>query len=453
MYFIRTGYSMKYFMNEIAAIGALKQVQAKRDMVPCAVVVLLAVNVLIALQILNRAYTLLVGCLLSAFLLFLLFLRRGETFLPPARTRKHLEFDVAQLLEREVVHLESTEARSVLQGRVILVTGAAGSIGMELCKQLLNYEPALLIAVDTNETGLFDLVEGLRSRSHPWVAHLSPFIGDITDTRRMTRLFAENSPEIVFHAAAYKHVPLLEAYPDLAIRTNVLATYGLCRLAREYNVARFVFVSTDKATEPVSVLGATKRVGEMIVAALAASTEHSTRFCSVRFGNVIGSRGSVVPIFTQQIEQGGPLTVTDPEATRYFMTIPEACGLVLLTSAIAEQGGLYLLHMGHPVRIVDLATKMIRLSGMRAGRDINVVYTGLRPGERLHETLVAADEELIPTSQSKILRVTCKSSLPTLATISQWMQRLEESLQHDDIEQQRAHLFEIVHNHTLACLL
>ncbi|MDQ2886057.1 MAG: polysaccharide biosynthesis protein [Chloroflexota bacterium] len=451
---------MKYFIDTITALHAPKETPKNHGiaqllqerclaLLPYGVVALLLFNIVIALQFLSRVYTLVLSCVLGACLLFLLMLQRVESASSRVRARKHLEIDVADLLERGVVPLETSEARSALKGRVILVSGAAGSIGMELCRQLLDYEPALLIALDMNETGLFDLVEGLRSRAHPQIAHLYPFIGDITDMQRMTRLFAEKSPDIVFHAAAYKHVPMLEEYPDLAIRTNVLGTYRLCCLAQEYGVARFVFISTDKATEPVSVLGATKRVGEMIVEALAKSTQSPTRFCSVRFGNVIGSRGSVVPIFTQQIEQGGPLTVTDPEATRYFMTIPEACELVILTSVIAEQGGLYLLNMGHPVRILDLALKMIRLSGLREGRDIGVVYTGLRPGERLHETLIAVDEELIPTANSKILGVMNKRSMPTLATIIQWMGSLEVSLQQEDVVQQRAHLFEIVRDRKL----
>src|SRR6266566_3445236 len=343
-----------------------------------------------------------------------------------------------------IVPMDVAEACAFLKGQVILVTGAAGSVGSELCRQLLDCEPGLLIALDTNETGLFDLVEALRSRSHPHVSCLHPFIGDIADLRRMQRLFAEKRPDIVFHAAAYKHVPLLEQFPDLAIRTNAIATYHLCRLAQECGVARFVFISTDKAAEPVSVMGASKRLGEMIVQAVAKSMDDMTRFCAVRFGNVIGSRGSVVPIFTQQIEQGGPLTITDPQATRYFMTIPEACGLVIMASTMHSQGDLYLLNMGDPVRIIDLAVKMIRLSGLRIGQDISIVYTGLRAGERLHETLVSTDEEVQPTANSHILSITQKGNLPDLETIMQWIESLEESLEQRDGSQLREHLFEIV---------
>ncbi len=358
------------------------------------------------------------------------------------------EIDVAKLLGRQVVPLKSSKAEKALRGKCILVTGAAGSIGSELCWQLLNYLPGSVIALDTNETGLFDLLESLRA--HPASSRLRATIGDITDAEYMEQLFALHKPDIVFHAAAYKHVPLLEDHPDQAIRTNVLATYRLCVLAQEHGVSRFVFVSTDKAAEPTSVLGASKRLGEMIIQSLAQAGLGDTCFCAVRFGNVIGSRGSVVPLFTKQIEQGGPVTVTDPEATRYFMTIPEACGLVIYTAALAAQGGLYVLDMGEPVRIVDLAEKMIRLRGLREEQDISIVYTGLRPGERLHEALVAEGETLVQTTYSKILSVTYRYSLPTVKDIACWMQRLEQELRHGEREQLRRRLLSMIHEYELA---
>jgi len=361
------------------------------------------------------------------------------------------ELNAADLLEREVVSLQISKAHPTLKGQVILVTGAAGSIGSELCRQLLNYEPKAVIALDTNETGLFDLAENLCS--HSYAAHLRLHIGDITDVRGMAQLFAQEQPHIVFHAAAYKHVPLLEQFPEQAIRTNALATYHLCCLAQEHAVARFIFISTDKAAEPTSVMGASKRFGEMIVQALAKSANGITCFCTVRFGNVMGSRGSVIPVFVRQIELGGPITVTDPDATRYFMTIPEACGLVILTAAVADRGGLYLLDMGHPVRIMDLAIKMTRLRGLRVGRDIPIVYTGLRPGERLHETLVAANEELIPTAYQKVFCITQSDDLPTLTTVTQWIHTLEASLYHESGAQLREHLFEIVRRRELEVLI
>jgi FlaA1/EpsC-like NDP-sugar epimerase len=446
---------MKFFMNAIKGPRVFKEGLIHRgitrylqgrgiSILLCVSAGVLGFNVAVAIHLLSGTLVLPLGAILCGLSLSCVFLCRLQISSPVKRVRNPHEIDVADLLEREIVPMKIAEACAFLKGQVIVVTGAAGSIGSELCKQLLNCEPGLLVALDTNETGLFDLVEGLRSRSHPHVACLQPFIGDIADAQRMARLFAEKRPNIVFHAAAYKHVPLLEQFPDLAIRTNALATYHLCRLAQQYQVARFVFISTDKAAEPVSVMGATKRLGEMIVQAVAKSTHGKTRFCAVRFGNVIGSRGSVVPVFAQQIERGGPLTVTDPRATRYFMTIPEACGLVIQASAFQDQGGLYLLDMGNPVRIIALAEKMIQMCSLRAGLDIPIVYTGLRPGERLHETLVAADEELKPTVNSKILCIVQKGTLPNFETIIHWVDSLEESLQYIDSSQIRERLFEIV---------
>ncbi len=314
---------MKYFGKSNTAALPLKSASMSRrassfqyrrslSVALYAFVALLGFNAAVAVQLLSSIYSLPLDVVLCGLLLTFLLFGRSKIASPTPHIRNPYEINVANLLEREVVPLEMSEAYAALKGQVILVTGAAGSIGSELCKQLLNCEPELLIALDVNETGLFDLAEGLRSRAHPQVARLYPFIGDITDVQRISRLFVEKRPTVVFHAAAYKHVPLLEQYPDLAIRTNTLATYHLCRLARQYEVAHFVFISTDKAAEPVSVMGASKRLGEMIVQSLANSPDGVTRFCAVRFGNVIGSRGSVVPIFAQQIEQGGPLTVTDP---------------------------------------------------------------------------------------------------------------------------------------------
>jgi FlaA1/EpsC-like NDP-sugar epimerase len=245
----------------------------------------------------------------------------------------------------------------------------------------------------------------------------------------------------VFHAAAYKHVPLLERHPHHAVRTNVLGTYRLCRLAQEYAVSCFVFISSDKAADPVNVLGASKRIGELIVQAMAYDAPSETRFCAVRFGNVIGSRGSVVPTFIKQIERGGPITVTDPETTRFFMTIPEACGLVVLTSTLAESGSLFLLDMGEPVRIVDLATKMTRLRGLRVDRDIAIRFTGLRPGERLHEMLTSPNETLVASRYEKILHVMDGHQTLSLDNLRQQLAALEERLERTDGARVREELF------------
>jgi FlaA1/EpsC-like NDP-sugar epimerase len=349
------------------------------------------------------------------------------------------EVNVADLLGREVVSLQAGEAQAMLHDKVIMVTGAAGSIGSELCRQLLDFAPRRLIALDNNETGLFDLAESLSESDS--LDRLYTRIGDVTSQTDMASLFREERPEIVFHAAAYKHVPLLERHPHHAVRTNVLGTYRLCRLAQEYAVSCFVFISSDKAADPVNVLGASKRIGELIVQAMARDAASETRFCAVRFGNVIGSRGSVVPTFMKQIERGGPITVTDPETTRFFMTIPEACGLVVLTSTLAESGSLFLLDMGEPVRIVDLATKMTRLRGLRVDRDIAIRYTGLRPGERLHEMLTSPNETLVASRYEKILHLVDEHQTPSLDSLRQRLAALEERLELTDGARVREELF------------
>jgi FlaA1/EpsC-like NDP-sugar epimerase len=349
---------------------------------------------------------------------------------------------VAELLGREVVVLHSPASFDLLRGKTVLVTGAAGSIGSELCRQLLEYEPELVIALDTNETGLFDLREVLHL--YPGGSRLRVQLGDITDLVNIEHLLQRYRPQIIFHVAAYKHVSLLEQYPEQAARINILGTFHLSRLARKYEAERFVFISTDKAAEPTSVMGASKRVGELIMQSLVRSDGHNTRFSAVRFGNVIGSRGSVVPIFTRQIERGGPITVTDPQATRYFMTIPEACGLVILSASLAEAGKIYLLDMGEPVRIVDLAQKMILAHKREGQRKIPIQYIGLRPGERLHEQLVASDEKLYATSHDKIFSITSKEELPSLEMITLWTRKLEEGLSNGSVEQLHQLVFSFV---------
>lgn len=343
-----------------------------------------------------------------------------------ARSEYLRDVNVADLIGREVVALESDETSHLIAGKIVLVTGAAGSIGSELCRQVVRLRPKRLIALDNNETGLFDLVEGLHREGFARDI-MMPRIGDITDQEALDSLFRDQRPEVVFHAAAYKHVPLLEEHPHQAARTNVLGTYYLCRAAQRYGVARFIFISSDKAADPVNVLGESKRMGELIVQSMAqADGGKTTLFSAVRFGNVIGSRGSVVPTFQRQIEVGGPVTVTDPGVTRYFMTIPEACGLVLLAATLADQSSLFLLDMGEPVKIADLAAKMIRMKGLRIGQDIALVFTGLRPGEKMHEALTATGEHLERTRYPKILQVVDMPAPPAPTKLDQWMDEFTE---------------------------
>ncbi len=351
------------------------------------------------------------------------------------------DIHVAELLGREVVSLYSPVSFDLLHGQTVLVTGAAGSIGSELCRQLLEYEPEQVIALDTNETGLFDLNEELRLC--PGGSRLRVQLGDIADPVNMERVLRRFRPQIIFHVAAYKHVSLLEQHPEQAVRINMLGTFYLCRLAQRYDVERFIFISTDKAAEPKSIMGASKRFGELVVQSLVQS-KSKTCFSAVRFGNVIGSRGSVVPIFSRQIERGGPVTITDPEATRYFMTIPEACGLVILSATLAEAGKIYLLDMGEPVRIADLAQKMILAHSPEKQYSIPIRYIGLRQGERLHEQLIASDEKLYATSYDKIFSITSSEELPPLKMITQWVCELEESLRNGHSEQLSQLVFSFV---------
>jgi len=326
---------------------------------------------------------------------------RGELARGAARLSQIRLVDLEDLLGREVVSLDQQLLRQSLSGRRVLVTGAAGSIGRELARQVAAYEPQELILLDRNENNLFYLEVEIRE-AHP-LLHLSPLVGDILDHSRLDEIFRQSKPQIVFHAAAYKHVPLMEQNPVEAVKNNVLGTRVLAEAAAAHHVERLIYISTDKAVRPTSVMGATKRVGERLIKSVAGET---TRFMAVRFGNVLGSDGSVVPTFRRQIAAGGPVTVTHPEATRYFMTIPEAVQLVLMAGAMGEGGETFLLQMGQPVRIVDMARNMIELSGLRPELDIRIVFTGMRPGEKLHEELKSDDEVALPTSSDKIMVLT-----------------------------------------------
>jgi len=306
---------------------------------------------------------------------------------------------INDLLRREPVRLEMGNLRQWIDHRVLLVTGSAGSIGSEICRQLLHFSPKKVVLVDRSETGQFFLERELRAMAPD--AELVVSIADLLDQPRMERILQTHRPEIIFHAAAYKHVPLMEAHPDEAVKNIVTATRRLADLAMASGVESLVMISTDKAVNPTSVMGACKRAAELYVQSLAELS--SCRFVTVRFGNVLDSAGSVVQVFRQQIAAGGPVTVTDRRMQRYFMTIPEAARLVIQAGVIGNGGEILLLDMGDPVRIVDLAADMIRLSGLEVGRDVEIQFVGLRPGEKLFEELHAHGETHLPTRHPKIV--------------------------------------------------
>jgi FlaA1/EpsC-like NDP-sugar epimerase len=283
----------------------------------------------------------------------------------------------------------------------VLITGAGGSIGSELCRQVCRYSPEAVILYERAESSLYEIELELRENFE--YIRIVPRLADILDIRQLKRVFDEERPHVVFHAAAYKHVPMLELNPWEAMRNNVIGTRNVIEAAREFNVGRFVLVSTDKAVRPINVMGASKRIAELLVQAQNGCGLSDTRFITVRFGNVVGSVGSVVPLFKRQIEKGGPVTVTHPEITRYFMTIPEACQLILQAGSMGEGGEIFILEMGIPIRIVDMAEDLIRLSGFEPNVDINIKYIGLRPGEKLREELITDGEGIVKTAHEKIM--------------------------------------------------
>jgi FlaA1/EpsC-like NDP-sugar epimerase len=307
---------------------------------------------------------------------------------------------VEDLLVRDPIQMNMKIIENGLRDKVILVTGAAGSIGSEIVRQLTRFRIRKLILVDNAETPMFHLENEIRE--HFSFAPIRTILADATDQMRMDRIFNQYRPEVVFHAAAYKHVPLMEENPVEAVRVNVGSTILLSRLAQKYRVHKFVMVSTDKAVNPTNVMGASKRICEMILTAHSQSFDNRTQFVITRFGNVLGSNGSVIPIFKKQIEEGGPVTVTHPEITRYFMTIPEASQLVLEAGFMGMGGEIFVFDMGDPVKIAQLARQMITLSGYEPDKDIQIEYTGLRPGEKLYEELLTDQEKLLPTYNAKL---------------------------------------------------
>ncbi len=350
------------------------------------------------------------------------FLDRGVVVktLPPVDKWVGGEFAINQihnvkiedLLGREEIQMNNKRIGEEMNSQSIMVTGAAGSIGSEIVRQLIAYFPAKIILVDQAESGLFDLEYEL-SGLIPSNTELVVKVADVSDYQRMAFIFKTHKPGIVFHAAAYKHVPLMEKNPYEAVKINIIGTQVLAELAAENGVDKFVMVSTDKAVNPTNVMGATKRFAEMYTQSMNQLEGMRTKFIATRFGNVLGSNGSVIPLFKKQIERGGPVTVTHPEITRYFMTIPEACELVLEAATMGEGGEVFVFDMGESVKIINLAKKMITLSGLRVDRDIEIKYTGLRPGEKLYEELLNNDENTLSTHHPKIL--IAKVNTPTYA--------------------------------------
>ncbi|HZH44193.1 MAG TPA: nucleoside-diphosphate sugar epimerase/dehydratase [Lysobacter sp.] len=338
------------------------------------------------------------------------------------------EVAIEDLLGREPVLPDWKAIRDWLGGRSVLVTGAGGSIGSELCRQCARHGARRIALVEMDELALLTTESALR-RDFPGI-EIIPVLGDCGDPAAIRYALDRARPEAVFHAAAYKQVPLLEAQLREAVRNNVLATATVANACHQAGVDTFVLISTDKAVDPANVLGATKRLAEM--ACLATAQRSPTRFVTVRFGNVLDSAGSVVPLFREQIRQGGPVTVTDPEVTRYFMTIPEACQLILQASAIGTHETVYTLDMGEPVPIRLLAEQLIRLAGKQPGRDIAIVYTGLRPGEKLHETLFHADERYRPTAHPKILQAEPREV--SASTVDAALTRMQEACRRYDLE-------------------
>ncbi len=315
------------------------------------------------------------------------------------------DINIEELLERESIKLDNYNVSLELKGRKVMVTGAAGSIGSEIVRQVLYYNPELIILVDQAESDLFEIENELKLSKG--TLKVFPVVADITSEVRMENLFKEYEPQIIFHAAAYKHVPMMEKNPSEAVNCNIKGTIILADLSVKYKAEKFVMISTDKAVNPSNVMGASKRIAEMYVQSLnnylKDKNPDATKFITTRFGNVLGSNGSVIPVFKRQIDSGGPITVTHPEINRFFMTIPEACQLVLEAGVMGHGGEIFIFDMGKSIKIIDLAKKMVMLSGLEVGRDIEIVYTGLRSGEKLFEEVLSSHENTLPTYHHKIL--------------------------------------------------
>jgi len=361
----------------------------------------------------------------------------------PEALRQVRPMSLEDLLQREPIQMDRRELHPLLEGKRVLVTGAGGSIGSELCRQIARYQPATLILFERYENGLFALDLELRAQ-YPKIT-IIPAIGDVTVHERVAEVLQQTDPDLVFHAAAHKHVPLMELNPKEAVRNNVLGTKTVAEASLASGVDRFVLISTDKAVNPTSVMGATKRVAEDLMQSL--SQRGQTKFTVVRFGNVLGSNGSVVPLFAEQIRKGGPVTVTHPEIKRFFMTIPEAVQLVLQASRLGQGGEVFVLDMGEQVKVVDLARNMIVLSGLVPDQDIQIVYSGLRPGEKLYEELFEETEQVEPTPHVKIRRAISASAIQS-DRLDRAIAHLEDAVSHGDDDELIRRLNEAVPTYT-----
>jgi len=332
---------------------------------------------------------------------------------------------VEDLLGRKPVRLEENQIRATLEGKVVMVTGAAGSIGSELCRQIARFHPGGIVGFEIAESPLFEIDREMR-QTFPQTPFY-PEIGSIQNRPRLEEVLRQYSPSVVYHAAAYKHVPMMEAHVFEAVENNVFGTYNVAVAAAAHGVEDFVMISSDKAVRPTNVMGATKRVAELLLLAL---QNGRTKYVAVRFGNVLGSNGSVIPIFKKQIAAGGPVTVTHPDMRRFFMTIPEACQLVLQAAAIGAGGQICVLDMGEPVKIVDLARNLVLLSGLKPDEDIKIEFTGMRPGEKLYEELSTMLEDTVPTAHEKI-RIFVGNGIPAGDMVA-WINYLRETCQTRD---------------------
>lgn len=344
---------------------------------------------------------------------------------------------VEELLGRSIIEIDNPLTKTELQDKVVMVTGAAGSIGNDIVKQLLKYFPKKIILIDQSESGLYDLLFDIQKLVTQNIL-IQTIVGNITDEPRMNSIFKDTQPQLVFHAAAYKHVPMMESNPYEAVKVNIVGTRIVSNLSLKYGVNKFVLVSTDKAINPSSVMGMTKRVAELFVQGLNVEENDTTKFIVTRFGNVIESNGSVIPLFKKQIEIGGPITVTHPEVTRYFITIQEASQLVLEAAIMGEGGEIFLIDMGEPIKIVEIAKKMIILSG----KNIKIQYIGLRSGEKLHEELLNYNENVMRTYHPKIKYV--KSKIPNCLVIERKLDELNNLLHENNDDELIANLKNII---------